>query len=55
MIKLKVDELNLSGWLERRKSDVGPFYADYIIKSVREYEDEIMRLRGELGLTHTAD
>jgi hypothetical protein len=54
MDRLRVDELNLSGWIKRRKSDVGP-YADHIIKSVKRYEEEIMRLRRELGLTHPAD
>jgi hypothetical protein len=38
---------NLSGWIERRKRDVGP-YADHIISSVSAYEVEIERLRLEL-------
>jgi hypothetical protein len=40
-------ELNLSGWIDRRKIAVGP-YADHIIKSVRAYEVEIERLRATL-------
>jgi hypothetical protein len=36
--------LNLSGWVERRKYDIGP-YAYYIIKAVREQEAEIQQLR----------
>ncbi len=36
--------LNLAAWIERRKSDVGP-YADHIIHSVRAYEAEIEKLR----------
>lgn len=37
-------DLNLSGWIERRRSDVGP-YAEPIIKGVAAYEAEISRLR----------
>ena len=37
-------DLNLAGWITRRKSDVGP-YADHIIESVRIYEAEIERQR----------
>lgn len=40
-------DLNLSGWIERRKRDVGP-YADHIIKQTGQYEREIERLRAEL-------
>ena len=36
--------LNLSDWIERRRSDVGP-YGDHIIHSVKAYEAEIQRLR----------
>lgn len=45
-------DLNLADWIERRGRDVGP-HADHVVKSVREYEDEIARLREEnlrLGL-----
>ena len=42
------NDLNLSGWIERRRADVGP-YADHIIKGVAEYEAEIARLRAALG------
>ena len=45
-------DLNLAGWIERRKSDVGP-YADHIIKSVRIYEVEIERLRKALKESET--
>ena len=38
--------LNLSGWIERRKSDVGP-YAEHIIRSVRAYEAELTTHRGD--------
>lgn len=41
-------DLNLSGWIERRRSDIGP-YAEPIIKGVAAYEAEISRLRGALG------
>lgn len=41
-------DLNLSGWIERRRSDVGP-YADHIINGVAEYEAEIVRLRASLA------
>lgn len=37
-------DLNLSAWIERRAADIGP-YADHILKSVKEYEAEITRLR----------
>lgn len=37
-------DLSLSAWIERRATDIGP-YADYILKSVKEYEAEIERLR----------
>lgn len=37
--------LNLSGWIERRRKDVGP-YADVIIHGVAAYENEIKALRG---------
>lgn len=43
----RITDLNLSGWIERRKSDVGP-YADHIIKSVRMYEAEIEKAREAL-------
>ena len=39
--------LNLSAWIERRKNDVGP-YADHIIRSTKEYEEEIADLRRQL-------
>lgn len=39
--------LNLADWIERRRSDTGP-YADHIIHSVRHYEAEIKRLDGLL-------
>lgn len=38
------DDLNLAGWIERRKRDVGP-YADHIIKAVTAYEVELRNLR----------
>lgn len=41
-------DLNLSGWIERRRSDVGP-YAEPIIKGVAEYEAEIKRLRASVN------
>lgn len=37
-------DLNLSGWIERRQKDVGP-YASQIIKAVRAYEAELTTLR----------
>lgn len=37
-------DLNLSAWIERRASDIGP-YAEHILKSVKEYEAEIKKLR----------
>lgn len=40
--------LNLSGWIDRRKQDIGP-YADHIIHSVAAYEAEITELRRQLG------
>ena len=33
--------LNLSEWIERRKSDIGP-YAEHIIHSVKAYEAHIL-------------
>lgn len=41
-----VPMLNLAAWIDRRKSDVGP-YADHIIHSVRAYEDRITALEDE--------
>ena len=42
------NDLNLSGWIERRRADVGP-YAEPIIKGVAEYEAEIARLRASVA------
>jgi hypothetical protein len=39
--------LNLSGWVDRRKQDIGP-YSFYIIKMVTEQETEIKKLRDRL-------
>lgn len=40
------DDLNLSGWIERRKRDVGP-YSDVIIDGARKYEARIEELEAE--------
>jgi hypothetical protein len=45
--------LNLSAWIERRRSAVGP-YADHIIHSVKHYEEEIERLRRICNALHAA-
>lgn len=37
-------DLNLADWVERRRQNVGA-NADYIVKSIRDYEVEIERLR----------